>query len=64
MARKNNRQISIEASRRALLADLKKKCKGKTIKKSVPFTNDDVPKYLKWLDNFEEESRKAAIQVT
>jgi len=57
------RKISIEASRKALLTDLKKKCKGKTIKISIPFANDDVPKYLKWLDGFEKKSKSRASSI-
>jgi hypothetical protein len=65
MGRKNNKtQLSIEASRRALRTELKKKCKGKkTITKVIHFTNDDVPNYLKWLEGAEAESRKTVIMV-
>lgn len=57
-------KISIEESRKALLADLKKKCNGKIIKKAIPFTNDDVPKYLEFLRHLEKESRKTKIVVS
>ena len=55
--------LSIESSRKALRAELKKKCNGKPITRMIPFTNDDVPKYLKWLEREEEKSRKVAIMV-
>ncbi|OHB63877.1 MAG: hypothetical protein A2Y76_14870 [Planctomycetes bacterium RBG_13_60_9] len=56
-------RISIEASRKALLQDLKKKCKGKTVSKSIPFINDDVPAYLKILANLQERSKRSSIIV-
>lgn len=56
-------RISIEASRKALLHDLKKKSTGKTISKNIPFINDDVPEYLKILANLEERSKKSSLVV-
>ena len=64
MGRKDKNQLSIEASRKALRSELKKKCKGETITKVIPFTNNDVPNYLKWLDRVETESRKTVIMVS
>jgi hypothetical protein len=58
------RKISVEASRKALLNDLRTKCKGKPITKKISFTNDDVPKYLKWLKERQETSRNIRIVVT
>lgn len=55
--------VSIEASRKALLRDMRKKCTGKTISKDVPFINDDVPEYLKILANLEERSKKSTIVI-
>ncbi|MGA2070875.1 MAG: hypothetical protein ABSG97_05955 [Sedimentisphaerales bacterium] len=59
----NNTQLSIEASRKALRAELRKNCKGKPIKKVIHFTNEDVPNYLKLLERVEAESKKAVIMV-
>jgi len=56
--------ISIEASRKALHKELKKKCNGEIIEKAIPFTNDDVPKYLEFLRYLEKESRKTKIVVS
>jgi type II secretory pathway predicted ATPase ExeA len=63
MVQKNDKKLSIEASRKALRTELKKNCKGKIITKVIHFTNDDVPKYLKLLEQVESESRKAVIMV-
>ena len=62
-SRSDKGSISVEASRKALLAHLKKKCKGTTITKEVPFINDDVPQYLKVLARLEKSSRKCTIMV-
>ena len=62
-SRSNKDSISVEASRKALLADLKKKCKGKTVTKKIRFINDDVPQYLKVLADLEKSSRKCTIMV-
>jgi hypothetical protein len=57
--------MSIEASRKALRNELKKNCKGKDIiTRVIPFTNDDVPKYLELLERVEAESRKTIIMVS
>ena len=40
------------------LLTLMKKNGNNYITKVIPFTNDDVPKFLKKLDKFEKESRK------
>lgn len=56
-------RVSIEASRKALRRDLKKKCKGEPISKNIPFTNNDVPEYLRILANLEERSKRASIVV-
>lgn len=64
MGQKNDKtQLSIEASRRALRAELKKSCKGKPIKKIIHFTNNDVPTYLQLLERVDEESKKTTITV-
>jgi len=66
MGRKYDKtQMSIEASRKALRNELKKNCKGKDIiTRVIPFTNDDVPKYLELLERVEAESRKTIIMVS
>ena len=56
-------KISVEASRKALFQDLKKKCKGQTISRNIPFINNDVPEYLKILANLEERSKRSSIVV-
>ena len=59
-------KISIQASRKSLRKTLSQKCKDKTeiVKKKIPFSNDDVPIYLEWLKQFEDESRKTRITVS
>ena len=37
--------------------------KDKCITKTIPFLNNDVPEFLKKLDKFEKESRKACLMV-
>jgi hypothetical protein len=61
--RMSNKKISIEASRKALLKDLRTKCKGEIIEKKIPFTNEDVPKYLKMLKELEGQSKLTNIRV-
>jgi|GEM_PF-3770904 len=64
MGKKNGkRKISVEASRKALLNDLRSKCTGETITKQISFANDDVPNYLKWLKERQEASRDVKIIV-
>jgi len=46
-----------------LLQDLKKKCKGETVRRNVPFINNDVPEYLEILARLEEGAQKSAITV-
>ncbi|NIP27807.1 MAG: hypothetical protein GWN67_24890 [Phycisphaerae bacterium] len=67
MSRTNTKKkISIQASRKSLLKTLSNKCgdKEKIVKKKIPFSNDDVPTYLEWLKNFQEESKKTRIIVS
>jgi len=33
------------------------------ITKEIPFINDDVPKYLKMLKEFEEKSKKTSLYI-
>ncbi len=59
----NKVKISFEESRKALLKGLTAQVKGKVITKIIPFTNDDVPKFLHKLDKFEARSRKTCLMV-
>jgi hypothetical protein len=63
MMKNKKQQISIEASRKALFKDLKKKCGGKVIKKTIRFTNNDVPDFLKELKKIEQKSKQVEIMV-
>jgi len=56
-------KMSFEESRKALLKGLTAQAKGKIITKIIPFTNDDVPKFLRKLDKFEARSRKICLMV-
>lgn len=60
---KSEAKISIESSREELIAKLKRNCRGGSIEKVIPFTNHDVPDYLKRLKSIEEDSRKTGITV-
>ena len=62
-AKNTKPKISIENSRKELFAELKRNCKGTIIQKEIPFTNQDVPDYLKRLEAIEKESRKTRITV-
>ena len=62
-AKNTKPKISIENSRKELFAELKRNCKGKIIHKEIPFTNKDVPDYLRRLEAIEKESRKTKIIV-
>jgi hypothetical protein len=61
--KKPKKRISIEASRKTLLKALSKNCKGEIVKKSIQFNNDDVPKYLEWLEKREREAKMTRILV-
>jgi len=56
-------KISIENSRKELLARLKRNCRGDIVHKVIRFTNEDVPEYLKRLESIEEGSRNVRITV-
>ncbi len=55
--------MTFEQSRKALLIQMTSNTKGKAIEKIIHFTNDDVPKFLIDLDNFEKQSRKSRIVI-
>jgi len=50
---------TFEESRKALLARMSARSRKPVIKKVIPFRNDDVPRYLRELDQFERQSRNA-----
>lgn len=50
---------TFEQRRKALLAAMLAHTRGPVIKKVLPFRNDDVPRYLRKLDEFERQSRNA-----
>lgn len=56
-------KMSFGQSRKALLTQMTSKAKGKTQEKVIHFLNDDVPIFLKNLDNFEKKSRETRIIV-
>ena len=55
--------MSFKKGRKALLVKMSAKSSKPAIKKVIPFRNDDVPNYLRELDKFEEESKKANLVV-
>ena len=55
--------MTFEQSRRDLLAQMTSKAKGKTEEKIIQFRNNDVPKFLEALNEFEKKSRKSRIIV-
>jgi len=58
--------ISPKFDRRKLLRALTKAAKAcgyKCITKTIPFQNDDVPRFLKKLHEFEKRSRKVCLIV-
>lgn len=54
---------SSEQNRKALLRRMSAHSRGRIIRRLVPFRNDDVPRYLRKLDEFERQSRKANLVV-
>ncbi len=50
---------TFEQSRKALLTSMSARSRKPLIRKVIPFLNDDVPKYLRELDKFEQQSRNA-----
>ncbi|MBT6052851.1 MAG: hypothetical protein HOG49_39120 [Candidatus Scalindua sp.] len=55
--------MSFEQSRKAILTQMTSNAKGKAQKKVIHFRNDDVPTFLKNLNDFEKQSRKNRINV-
>ena len=56
--------VSFEQSRKALLTRMAARSRKPVIRKVIPFLNDDVPKYLRMLDEFEQQSRRANLVVS
>lgn len=63
MMEKDVSEMSFEEARAAMLRAISKFDKGPVIIKTIPFTNNDVPEFLKKLDEFEAESRKSVIMA-
>lgn len=56
--------LSFEQRRKELLVRMSAQAgKQKVIKKVIPFRNDDVPNFLRELDEFEEKSRQVDLVV-
>jgi hypothetical protein len=54
---------SFEASRKELQVTLSRGCGGKPVDVVIRFDNDDVPNFLKKLDEFEAASRKSRLVI-
>ena len=57
------RNKNFEQQQKALLAAMSAHARGQVIKKVIPFRNDDVPRYLRELNEFERQSRNANLVV-
>ena len=55
--------MSFLQSRKAMLNTMTAKAKGGVQKKVIPFRNDDVPRFLQLLDDYETKSRQARLVV-
>ena len=55
--------MSFENSRKALAKQISSKAGAAAVEKMVPFRDDDVPKYLRGLAKFQEQSRKSRLVV-
>jgi hypothetical protein len=60
---KMSKKMTFEQNRKALLIQMTSKTKAKTEERIIQFRNQDVPEFLKSLDEFEEKSRKSSIIV-
>lgn len=56
-------KMTFEQRRKALLKQMSAKSPRPPIKKVIPFRNDDVPLYLRKLDEFERQSQNANLVV-
>ena len=57
------KSVTFEDNRKDLLAQMSSKAKGKIKELIMPFSNDDVPTFLRKLDTFEKKSRKTKIVI-
>jgi len=55
--------MSTREQRQALVSGMEKASEGKgeVFRKRIPFANDDVPRFLEKLSEFEKESQKVRI---
>lgn len=56
-------KMSFEQSKKKLLKRMISKKAGKTVEQVVKFHNDDVPTFLRGLDEFERRSKKCRVLV-
>lgn len=56
--------MTFEQRRQALLKQMSAQSPHPPIKKVIPFRNDDAPRYLRKLDEFERQSRNANLVVS
>lgn len=54
---------SLENSRKELLVQMTSRAKGGMQEKVIRFPNDDVPNFLRNLEDFEEKSRNTCINI-
>ena len=55
--------MSFKESRKVILDQMTSKAKGKVHDKVIRFGNEDVPQFLRNLDDFESKSRKTSVVV-
>ena len=53
--------MSFEEKREELLRAATSRSRGQGVSKQVPFTNNDVPEFLRQYRQFKEESRKVRV---
>lgn len=54
-------QMSFEDKRRALRQEVSKATSAASVTKTIQFRNEDVPRFLERLREFERESRKSKL---
>lgn len=55
--------MSFEKRRRAMLNHITSKAKHNSIKKEIPFLNEDVPEFIRSFNEFEKESQNVHFVV-
>jgi hypothetical protein len=55
--------MSFEKTKKNLLKRMISRKSGKSVQQVVPFQNDDVPTFLRNLDEFEKQSKKSRVLV-